>query len=70
MRRTAVVLILAILVAGLFISGLVWMTKLRERGWANNPEIRSEQMRFVMAVAIAIAGAWALNRVLNRKQYR
>jgi TRAP-type C4-dicarboxylate transport system permease small subunit len=68
MRRTGPVIVLAIFVTSLFLAGLAWMTRLRERAWSQNPSIRAEQVRFVIAVATTVTVVYVLNRFVNRRR--
>jgi hypothetical protein len=63
MGRTALFLVLGVIITGLFLSGLVWMTSLRERGWSNDPQIFGRQATFVVTVLAFVVGAFALNHV-------
>jgi hypothetical protein len=66
MRRTVLSLILGVIVAGLFLSGLVWMTSLQERGWSRDPETFSRQVTFVVTILAVVITASVLNQTLNR----
>jgi hypothetical protein len=69
MRRTVLFLVLGVIVTGVFLSGLVWMTSLRERGWSNDPTILGRQATFVYTLIAVVIGASVLNHVLNRRRY-
>jgi FtsH-binding integral membrane protein len=69
-RRTFLSLAIGIIVTGLFVAGLVWMTSLRERGWSNDPKTFDRQMTFVVTLVAIVISAVVLNRALNRPRNR
>jgi hypothetical protein len=69
MRRTVLCTVCGILITGLFLSGLVWMTSLRERGWSKDPQTFGRQVIFVVTLVAIVFGAFAVNQSLNRRRY-
>ena len=70
MRRAVLCTFCGILITGLFLSGLVWMTSLRERGWSKDPQTFGRQATFVFTLLAIVVGAIAVNHGLNRRRYR
>ena len=66
MRRTIAFLVLGVIVSGLFLFGLSWMTTLKERGWSSDHTAFQRQVIFLVAIVSIVIGTSALNRVLNR----
>jgi hypothetical protein len=69
-RRTFLSLAIGIIVTGLFVAGLVWMTSLRERGWSNDPKTFDRQTTFFITLVAIVISAAVLNRELNRPRNR
>lgn len=65
MRRTIICGLLAVVLVFLFITGLEFMTTLRERGWSDDPETWKRQALFVIAVGSTLLLGYELNRLLN-----
>jgi hypothetical protein len=68
MRRSVFSLVLGVVVAGLFLSGLVWMTSLRERQWSKDRETFDRQVTFVATILAIVLGASVLNHNFNRRR--
>jgi hypothetical protein len=69
-RRAVLCTVCKILITGLFLSGLVWMTSLRERGWSKDPQTFGRQVTFVVTLVAIVFGAFAVNQSLNRRRDR
>src|SRR5947209_2244677 len=69
MKRTICSLMLGVILTGLFVSGLAWMTTLRERRWSDDPRNRRRQVIFVMATVSVVLVGYEINRILNRPRY-
>jgi hypothetical protein len=69
MRRTVFSLVLGVIVTGQFLSGLLWMTSLQERGWSKDSKVFGRQAAFVGTLLSTLIGASVWNHVLNRRRY-
>ena len=70
MRRAMLCTSCGILTTCLFLSGLMWMTSLRERGWSKDRQTFGRQATFVFTLLAIVVGAIAVNHGLNRRRYR
>jgi hypothetical protein len=69
-RRTVLSLAIGTMVTGLFVSGLVWMTTLRERGWSNAPRTFDRQVTFVVTLLVIVTAGVVLNYAFSRRRNR
>jgi multidrug resistance efflux pump len=65
MKRTLGSIVLGVILTGMFVSGLAWMTRIRERQWSDDPEIRRKQVVLVAAVVGGILLVSGINFILN-----
>jgi hypothetical protein len=68
-RQMVLCTVCGILITGVFVSGLVWMTSLRERGWSKDPQTFGGQVTFIVTLVAIMVGAFAVNKSLNRRRY-